>query len=95
VPWQTLRTELRAAKFRRRVPVGPYVADSLSYSARLVVEADGPIHDPAQDARRGAWFAADGWRVLRFSNDAILTDLLTVKATIQRGIDAEPTRSRP
>jgi very-short-patch-repair endonuclease len=80
--WQILRTEFRAAKFRRQVPVGPYVADFLSYSARLVIEVDGPIHDPAKDARRDAWFAANRWRVLRFGNRTVLTDLLKVKSSI-------------
>ncbi len=90
-----LRTEFRDARFRRQVPVGPYVADFLSYGARLVVEADGAGHDAAKDARRDAWFAGQGWRVVRFSNSAILTDLLLVKASIRGAIDGGANRSYP
>ena len=38
---------------------------------RLVIEADGPFHDPERDAVRDAWLAAKGVRVLRFPNTEI------------------------
>jgi very-short-patch-repair endonuclease len=38
---------------------------------RLVIEADGPFHDPVRDADRDAWLTAKGFRVLRFSNQEI------------------------
>jgi very-short-patch-repair endonuclease len=53
---------------------------------------DGPIHDPVKDVRRDAWFVADGWRVLRFTNHAILTDLLKVKSSISFAIDGSQMR---
>jgi very-short-patch-repair endonuclease len=34
----------------------------------LVVELDGPFHDPEHDAVRDAWLADQGFRVLRSSN---------------------------
>ena len=37
----------------------------------LVIEADGPFHDPERDAVRDAWLAAKGFRVLRFPNTEI------------------------
>ena len=43
--WSLLRSrKLAGCKFRRQVPVGPYIADFLSYSAHLIVEADGGQH---------------------------------------------------
>jgi very-short-patch-repair endonuclease len=51
--------------------MGPYVLDFVCLRHRLVVEADGPFHDAQQDARRDAWLAARGFRVLRFSNGEI------------------------
>src|SRR5690606_26160563 len=38
---------------------------------RLVVEADGSHHDPAEDEVRDAWLRREGFRVLRFSNQQI------------------------
>jgi very-short-patch-repair endonuclease len=57
-----------------------------------VIEVDGPIHDPAKDAQRDAWFAANDWRVLRFSNRTVLTDLLKVKSSISFAIDGSQMR---
>jgi very-short-patch-repair endonuclease len=71
--WTLLRDRrLDGLKFRRQVPVGPYVLDFVCMARRLVVEADGPFHDPAHDARRDRWLATQGFRVLRFTNHDIL-----------------------
>ena len=48
--------------------MGPHVLDFLCLRHRLVVEADGPFHDPERDAIRDAWLRAKGFRVLRFNN---------------------------
>lgn len=67
--WTLLRgRRLAALKFRRQVPMGPYVLDFVCFQHRLIVEADGPFHDPQADARRDAWLAAQGFRVLRLPN---------------------------
>lgn len=67
--WKLLRNRrLAGLKIRRQVPVGPYVADFLCIAHQLIVEADGPFHDPAEDARRDAFLTTKGFRVLRFTN---------------------------
>jgi very-short-patch-repair endonuclease len=53
------------------MPLGPYVLDFVCLRHRLIVEADGPFHDPGRDAERDAWLTAKGFRVLRFSNREI------------------------
>jgi very-short-patch-repair endonuclease len=70
--WERLRQRrLEGLKFRRQMPLGPYVLDFVCLRHRLVIEADGPFHDPVRDAERDAWLAAKGFRVLRFSNQEI------------------------
>ena len=72
VLWKLLRDRrLEGLKFRRQVPLGSYVVDFLCLRHRLIVEADGPFHDVEQDAVRDAWLAAEGFRVLRFTNHEI------------------------
>jgi len=72
VLWDRLRQrKLAGLKFRRQAAVGPYVLDFLCLRHRLVVEADGPFHDPGRDAVRDDWLTAQGFRVLRFSNSEI------------------------
>jgi very-short-patch-repair endonuclease len=75
--WFILRQPpFRAAKFRRQVPVGRYVADFLSYSHRLIVEVDGGQHaDSASDRSRDAWLCAQGFRVVRFWNADVLKNV--------------------
>jgi very-short-patch-repair endonuclease len=51
--------------------MGPYVLDFVCLRHKLVVEADGPFHDPEHDARRDAWLSSRGFRVLRFTNSEI------------------------
>jgi very-short-patch-repair endonuclease len=70
--WKILRDRrLEHLKFRRQVPLGRYIADFLCPRHRLIVEADGPLHDPAHDAERDAWLRSQGFRVLRFKNAVV------------------------
>jgi very-short-patch-repair endonuclease len=72
--WKLLRDRrLEGLKFRRQAPVGPYVADFLCLRHRLIVEADGPWHDAEADSARDAWLASQGFRVLRFPVNSIVT----------------------
>jgi len=72
--WRIVRAKrLSAFKFRRQVPIGPYIADFACFSERLIVEADGSQHiENEADARRTAWLVAQGFRVVRFWNADIL-----------------------
>jgi very-short-patch-repair endonuclease len=66
--WKLLRhRRLEGLKFRRQVPIGRYILDFVCLRHRLVVELDGPFHDPAHDAERDAWLEAEGFRILRFA----------------------------
>jgi very-short-patch-repair endonuclease len=89
--WSILRQPpFSRAKFRRQVPVGPFVADFLSYSERLIVEADGGQHnDSASDRRRDAWLRRNGFRALRFWNSDVLTNTESVLTALLNHIDYE------
>jgi very-short-patch-repair endonuclease len=82
--WYALRDRrMQAVKFRRRAPVGPYIADFLCVQHKLVVEADGSQHgESARDEARDAWLARNGYRILRFWNHEILKAREDVLATI-------------
>ncbi len=69
--WGILRDRRFARfKFRRQVPLGPYIADFVSFEASLVVEIDGSQHaESTHDALRDRWLHDDGYRVLRFWNN--------------------------
>ena len=75
--WQELRARrLAGFKFRRQVPVGPFIADFLCHERRLAVEVDGDSHDdPVKDRQRDMWFLANGWFVLRFTDTDVFQNL--------------------
>lgn len=74
--WSLLRDRrLQGWKFRRQVPLGPYVVDFYCSEAKLVVEADGGQHaDSASDQVRTKWLNQNGYRVKRFWNNEILSN---------------------
>jgi very-short-patch-repair endonuclease len=84
--WSQLKLLDIEGHFRRQVPVGPYFADFAHHGARIIVEIDGGHHGmprvAARDARRDAWFAANGYRVLRFWNNEVRENLGGVIDTI-------------
>jgi very-short-patch-repair endonuclease len=75
--WRCLRGRgFEGMKFRRQVPVGPYIADFACIERRIVIELDGrPHEEPEQqvhDRRRDAWFETNGWQVLRLDNERVI-----------------------
>jgi very-short-patch-repair endonuclease len=90
--WRILRNrQFAGVKFRRQVSIGPYIADFVCYDARLVIEADGGQHNESKaDNFRDAWFAASGFRVLRFWNNVILKNAEGVAAAIAMALERSP-----
>lgn len=73
VMWRLLRDRrLAGIKFRRQVPIGPYIADFASIPHRVVVELDGGQHGGPSDGRRDMFLGTRGWRVIRFWNNDVL-----------------------
>jgi very-short-patch-repair endonuclease len=96
--WKRLRTiETEGTHFRRQVPIGPYVADFACMAARLVIELDGSQHNAdanrARDESRTRWLESEGFRVIRFWNNDLTSNmdgvLETVYAALHGSRDAE------
>jgi very-short-patch-repair endonuclease len=75
--WYNLRANRLGVKFQRQVVLAPYVADFASRSHRLVVEIDGDTHAEreAYDAARTRALEQRGYRVIRFTNTDVMTNL--------------------
>jgi very-short-patch-repair endonuclease len=56
---------------RRQAPVGRYIADFVEFGRKLVIEVDGGQHGGPEDTARDAWFAAEGFTVLRVWNSDV------------------------
>ena len=88
--WSALRDRrLTRYKFRRQHPVGDFIVGFACTEFRLVIELDGGQHadDPA-DIRRTAWLEGQGWKVIRFWNNDILTNTDGVLQAILRALRA-------
>jgi very-short-patch-repair endonuclease len=75
VLWRLLRSRrLAHLKFRRQVPLGPWIVDFVSFERRLIVEVDGSQHvDSDRDRQRDNNLSERGFRILRFWNNDVLS----------------------
>jgi very-short-patch-repair endonuclease len=73
-----------------QVPIGPFIADFVCFEARLVIEVDGGQHaDSIQDQRRDRWFAANKFRVMRFWNNEVRSNLEGVMILLAEALRVE------
>ena len=89
--WSLLRRrQLAGHRFRKQVPLGPYIVDFACLAKKLVVEVDGGQHSTrvARDRTRSDWLEARGYRVLRFWNNDVLTNPDGVLQTIQLALSS-------
>jgi very-short-patch-repair endonuclease len=90
--WRFLRAQqLDGHKFRRQVAMGPFVVDFVCLKSRFVIELDGPQHGegeaPEYDRRRTEWLSARGYRVIRFKNQQVDDEVLSVIETIRSALN--------
>ena len=84
--WSRLRRgQLDGFRFRRQVPIGPYIADFACLAERLIIEVDGGQHSSrtVEDTAREQWLADRGYRVIRFWNNDVLENIDGVLAEIR------------
>ncbi len=87
--WRAVRSrQLCGLKFRRQVWIGNYITDFVALDAKIVIEIDGDSHAgrEAHDARRTAYLESQDFRVLRFTNSDVLTNLEGVLLVITAAI---------
>lgn len=101
--WDLLRDRrLDGLKFRRQVPLGPYIADFACFDPKMIIEADGSQHaGSTRDAARDSWFRERGFAVLRFWNhevtgnpDAVLDRIIQVSNHLRWRTKAPPSPGR-
>lgn len=97
--WKVLRSRGLGAKFRRQHSVGPYVVDFFCAEHRLAIELDGGQHrrgdEPVRDARRTAYLASRGIKVVRFTNLEWFYETDEVIRSIWTAIGAGEERALP
>lgn len=92
--WQAIRKEqLDGRKFRRQMPIGPFVVDFYCSTERLAVEVDGPIHETQREADRARQELLEsfGIRFVRVTAEQVEQDLPGVLATIRAAFSPTPS----
>jgi len=91
--WYRLRAHRFAGhKFKRQVPIGPYVVDFACLNRKLIIELDGGQHaGKASDKRRDAWLNGQGFAVMRFWNNDVLKNTDGVLEMIMNVLNDSPS----
>jgi very-short-patch-repair endonuclease len=91
--WHLREFPLQGSHFRRQATIGPYYADFACHQMRIVIEIDGGGHAQEQkmitDATRTEFLESQGYRVLRFWNNDVLTNVEGVLETIYDAVREE------
>jgi very-short-patch-repair endonuclease len=102
--WHLREARFAGSHFRRQGTTGVYFVDFCCHTNKLVVEVDGDSHAGERqmiaDAKRTEFLESRGYRVLRFWNNDVLTNIegvMTVIADALDGVarDAEPSGEAP
>ena len=83
--WRFLRRkQMSDFKFRRQHPFGDYIIDFVCLEIMLAVEVDGGQHNErlAEDTARTEYLKRAGFRVLRFWNNEVMSEIDSVTAAI-------------
>lgn len=94
--WACLRArQVAGVRFNTQFPIGPFVCDFVSRSAKLVIEVDGGQHAASEraDAARTRYIERQGYRVIRFWNNEVNDQLEGVIAEIERVLADRPSPS--
>jgi very-short-patch-repair endonuclease len=96
--WKHLKAkQILGLKFRRQEQIGYYIVDFVCYETSLIVEADGGQHldNRENDEDRTQWLNSQGFKVLRFWNNEILTNIDGVLGNIHKECQRPSPRPSP
>ena len=85
--WEHLRArKVAGVRFNTQFPIGEFVGDFVSRSAKLVIEVDGATHGESEraDAARTRYIEKRGYRVIRFWNNEVIGNVEGVVSEIER-----------
>ena len=88
--WSRIRNDQLGVTFRRQHAVGIYIPDFCSPKVKLIIELDGSQHLEQQeyDAERTRYFESQGYKVIRFWNNAVMKDIESVIRAIMHAMES-------
>lgn len=99
VLWMHVREGIKGCKFRRQHPIGQYIADFYCHKAKLIIEADGSIHNlpdvKKADEEKENCLAQKSYIMLRFTNKEVMTSIESVLRKITQIISNNICKHSP
>jgi phosphoribosylanthranilate isomerase len=95
--WKQLSAvKLKGVRFKRQHPIIYFIADFYCHRAKLVIEVDGGYHKiPSQyeyDCNRDKELEELGLKVIRFTNEEVLSDIENVIKRVEEEIPPNPLK---
>jgi len=94
--WEKLRNKELGVKFRQQHIINKFIVDFCSIEKALIIEVDGEIHEKHKEAdvQRTRILKNEGYSVIRFTNNEILTDINSVISKIKDTLLSPPSGGR-
>jgi very-short-patch-repair endonuclease len=90
--WNRLRAkQLNGLKVRRQHPIGNYIVDFICIKEKIIIEVDGGQHTKEKDKEREECLEEQGYIVLRFWNNEVLTNIEGVLEAIRIALLKTPS----
>jgi very-short-patch-repair endonuclease len=93
--WNRIRNrQISGFKFVRQEPIGRYICDFVCREQYVVVEVDGGQHlESKRDEIRDFYLAEQGYRVMRFWNNDVLSNIDGVLIALDEELREAATKS--
>ena len=86
--WRHIRNCLLGVKFNRQYIIGDYIVDFVCLEKKLIIEIDGGYHSEYEqiqkDEQRTENLEAMGFKVVRYTNEELFSDIDVVLNNIQQ-----------
>ncbi|WP_436415226.1 leucine--tRNA ligase [Petrimonas sp.] len=93
--WQKLRAKKTGYKIRRQHIISGYIADFINLEKGVIIEVDGGVHlrkeQKEKDDFRTSVLEECGFKVIRFTNEEVLSDVESVTRKIKDFLDLVPS----
>ena len=91
--WENLKTKKLGVKFRRQHIIDRFIPDFVCLTHKLIIEVDGEIHKfrKEYDENRTVELNDLGYRVIRFTNEQVLTNIASVLDSISSTLKEQST----
>ena len=92
--WQYLQKNKTGYHIRRQHIIDEYITDFVCLKKKLVIEVDGGYHNIAEqkayDEARTKYLESEGYKVMRFTNEQVMTGVAAVTDTIKQKLNSMP-----